>query len=254
MDFATGKSDIILTRSIFLRGIGLIYLFAFVSIYVQIQGLYGDEGLLPVKQFMDQIKSQYSEISYVLYPNILLFSENINSFILKAFVEYKENLFSAEENTLHLICLIGIATSLLIVLNSSIFMNIIGFIICWITYLTVFLSGQLFMSFQWDTFLLEAGFLAILFAPLSKGNLRYLSSIDIVVYYLIRFLMFRFIFSSGVVKITSNCPQWSKLTALNHHFKSQPLHNLISLFAHNFNDTAKKAMVALHFVIEVDIY
>ena len=66
--------------------------------------------------------------------------------------------------------------------------------------------------------------------------------------------MFRFIFSSGVVKITSNCPQWSKLTALNHHFQSQPLPNFISFFAHNLNDTAKKAMVALHFVIEVDIY
>jgi len=36
-------------RWLFLRGLGLIYLIAFLSLWVQIEGLIGSKGLLPVR-------------------------------------------------------------------------------------------------------------------------------------------------------------------------------------------------------------
>ena len=43
---------------------------------------------------------------------------------------------------------------------------------CYVLYLSLLYGGQTFMSYQWDTFLLEAGFLALLlsFAP-TAGHL-----------------------------------------------------------------------------------
>src|SRR5260370_23767792 len=38
--------------------------------------------------------------------------------------------------------------------------------LCWLAYLSLSVVGQTFLSFQWDVLLLEAGGLAIFFAPL----------------------------------------------------------------------------------------
>jgi hypothetical protein len=73
-------------------------------------------------------------------------------------------------------------------------------------------AGQDFMSFQWDTFLLEAGFLALL-----------LSFARVPGMWLLRWLLFRFMFMSGMVKLLSGDPNWWNLSALSYHFLTQPL-------------------------------
>lgn len=44
-----------LVRSIFLRLLGLTYLFAFLSLWTQVDGLIGSHGLLPINQFIEAI-------------------------------------------------------------------------------------------------------------------------------------------------------------------------------------------------------
>ena len=39
--------------------------------------------------------------------------------------------------------------------------------------------------------------------------------------WLVRWLLFRLMFASGVVKLTSQCPTWWELTALDYHYESQ---------------------------------
>ncbi|NXA57538.1 LMF2 factor, partial [Nothocercus julius] len=74
--------------------------------------------------------------------------------------------------------------------------------------------GQVFLYFQWDSLLLEAGFLAVLVAPLHL--LKWRSTAwrphDAVTFWLVRWLLFRLMFASGVVKLTSRCPTWWGLT------------------------------------------
>lgn len=66
-----------------------------------------------------------------------------------------------------------------------------------------------------DNLLLETGFLCILVAPLTliRGS-RGVREHDRVTFWLIRWLLFRLMFASGVVKLTSRCPTWWGLTGV----------------------------------------
>ena len=63
-----------------------------------------------------------------------------------------------------------------------------------------------------DILLLEAGFLTILLAPLRSGAS---GSHDGLMMWLVRWLLFRLMFASGIVKLTSHCPTWWGLTGEN---------------------------------------
>lgn len=63
--------------------------------------------------------------------------------------------------------------------------------------------------------LLEVGFIGMFFTP----NLK-TSKFDILIKELIKWLAFRLYYASGVLKLTSECPTWWGLTALNYHFES----------------------------------
>ncbi|NXF42273.1 LMF2 factor, partial [Nyctibius bracteatus] len=65
-----------------------------------------------------------------------------------------------------------------------------------------------------DSLLLEAGFLAVLVAPLRLLTCRSPAwrPHDGVTFWLVRWLLFRLMFASGVVKLTSRCPTWWGLT------------------------------------------
>ena len=99
--------------------------------------------------------------------------------------------------------------------------NKIGLLLCYILYLSLVQVGQAFMTYQWDMFLLESGFLALF---LTGG-----SPLVILLY---RFLLFRFMLMGGVVKLASGDPTWRGLTALNYHFETQPLPSPLAWYAH----------------------
>lgn len=72
-----------------------------------------------------------------------------------------------------------------------------------------------------DSLLLETGFLAVLVAPLRQpshhkqppqGGLAGASPHEGLPFWLVRWLLFRLMFASGVVKLTSRCPTWWGLT------------------------------------------
>jgi lipase maturation factor 1 len=69
-------------------------------------------------------------------------------------------------------------------------------------YLSLFCAGQIFMGFQWDALLLESGFLALLLSVATKPGI-----------WLLRWLLFRFMFLSGSVKLLSGDPTWANLSA-----------------------------------------
>ncbi len=63
-----------------------------------------------------------------------------------------------------------------------------------------------------DNLLLETGFLAILIAPMKMPWSSKVRLHDSVTFWLVRWLLFRLMFVSGVVKLTSRCPTWWGLT------------------------------------------
>ena len=58
-------------------------------------------------------------------------------------------------------------------------------------------------------------------------------------------------FASGVVKLLSQCPTWWGLTALHHHFETQPLPHVGAFYAHMVPDVLKKYGVVGTYVVEI---
>jgi len=120
-----------------------------------------------------------------------------------------------------------------------------AYLILWAGYLSIFSVGQTFLTFQWDILLLEVGFLAIFLAFADKNG-------KFPMILLIRWLLFRLMFASGVVKLTSDCPTWWGLTALHYHFETQPIPTALAWYAHNYTtDFFKKISVLSTFYIEI---
>lgn len=58
-----------------------------------------------------------------------------------------------------------------------------------------------------------------------------------------KFLFFRFIFTSGAVKLASGCPHWWSLTALKHHLLTLPLPTPFTFYAFYIPDGFLKLTV-----------
>lgn len=114
-------------------------------------------------------------------------------------------------------------------------------VLAWLAYLSLFYAGQVFTTFQWDLLLLEAGFLAV-FLPGAGPRLPVL---------LYRWLLFRFMFGAGFVKIASGDPSWRDLSALEYHFETQPLPTVLAWYAHHLPDALLRAATAATLAIEL---
>lgn len=82
-----------------------------------------------------------------------------------------------------------------------------------------------------DILLLEAGFLSILVAPFSNSSVRRLRKVSVyneVPFFLIKWLLFRLMFASGVVKLQSGCPTWWGLTGIQFGI----LFKMLQMFVH----------------------
>uniref|UniRef100_A0A669C0J2 Lipase maturation factor n=1 Tax=Oreochromis niloticus TaxID=8128 RepID=A0A669C0J2_ORENI len=229
--------EIVLPRRMFLWCMAVIYLTAFVSLYVQIPGLYGNEGLLPArwqlrysgKPLVEQLLSS---------PTLLWLGPRLGL---------------DTHTAMELLCLIGAALSLAATLVEA-FRDSVVFFCLWVLYLSMYEVGQVFLYFQWDNLLLETGFLCILVAPLTliRGS-RGVREHDRVTFWLIRWLLFRLMFASGVVKLTSRCPTWWGLTALTYHYETQCIPTPLAWFAHQLPVWWQKLSVVGAFVIEIAV-
>ena len=106
-----------------------------------------------------------------------------------------------------------------------------------ILYLSLYHAGQTFLNFQWDTLLLECGFLAI-FLVGGASNL---------LIFLFHFLLFRLRFMSGVSKLSSGDASWSNFTALNYYVETQPLPHVGSWYFQQLPEWMLRAGTGLLF-------
>ncbi|XP_039523637.1 lipase maturation factor 2b [Pimephales promelas] len=207
-------------RRMFLISIALIYVCAFSSIYVQIPGLYGDEGIVPVRLQMPKVQRPLLE-QLEASPSLLWLGPSLGL---------------GPQQALELICLLGVVLSLGAVLLGPLRDSLI-YLCLWALYLSLYNVGGDLLQSEWDMLLLEAGFLAVLVAPL--GLLRCGSSHkyhDSVTFWLIRWLLFRLTFCTGASKLASGDPAWYGLSALSHHFENQMSPTPLAWFVHQLPD------------------
>jgi predicted DCC family thiol-disulfide oxidoreductase YuxK len=226
----TERTTIIFSRWFFLRGLGCIYLIAFLSLWVQIHGLVGSNGILPAGDYLAAVHQQIGAKGYHLVPTLFWF--NSTDFFL------------------HLICAGGVVLSLILIAGFFPTFCLIGL---WGFYLSLVAVGQVFLSFQWDVLLLEAGLLAIFFAPFKiRDRFSRASEPSAAFLWLLRWLLFRLMFASGFVKLASD-EVWRNLTALNFHYETQPLPTWIGWFAHQLPEWFHKISALGMFAIELGV-
>jgi hypothetical protein len=71
------------------------------------------------------------------------------------------------------------------------------------------------------------------------------------VIWLFRWLLFRFMFLSGCVKLLSGDPTWSSLSALDYHFETQPLPTPIAWYAYQLPHRIHQAGTLAALIIEL---
>src|SRR5207253_671912 len=59
-----------IANALFLRLLGLCYLAAFVSLWVQVDGLIGSRGILPVKDLLEAVRAQLGGERWMLFPTL----------------------------------------------------------------------------------------------------------------------------------------------------------------------------------------
>ena len=182
---------------VFLRALGAIYVAAFASLAVQIEGLVGHAGILPVAGFLEAAHRGLGASAYRILPTLFW--------------------LDASDAALVAGTIAGALLGLLIVVDRWTLPASIG---AFALYLSYVYAGQDFMTFQWDSLLLETGFLAIFLTGGSR-----------IVVWLYRWLVFRYLFLAGVVKLLSGDETWRRLTALDYHFWTQPLPTPLAWYA-----------------------
>ena len=199
-----------ITRQVFLRALGLIFLIAFVSLWTQVDGLIGANGVSPVATFLPAAQEQLGARATYVLPTLCW--------------------LNSSDQFLHVLCGAGVAFSLLLIAG---ILPALALLLLFVCYLSLTIAGQTFLSFQWDILLLETGFLAIFFAPWSwRLNSKREPPVSSAALFLLKLLLFKLMFMSGVVKLTSGDESWWDLTAMNYHYLTQPLPTVLGWWAH----------------------
>ncbi len=209
-----------LTSWLFLKVLAVIYFIAFLSIAVQITGLVGPSGILPFKEVLDNFYQYHGTTAWFKMPTLFWFSSS--------------NL------ALHTVSILGCVFSVILFVGCW---QRLALIALFSLYLSIYHAGQTYLNFQWDTLLLECGFLAIF---LVNGPSRLLI-------FLFHFLLFRLRFMSGVSKLVSDDPSWSSLKALNYYFETQPLPHVGSWYFHQLPDWVLRTGTGFTFFTELII-
>lgn len=204
---------------LFLRALGFVFLFAFISFGSQALGLIGSQGLLPIQELVTAAQDQLGLERYWFLP--MLFWVNDSDLMIQ------------------LVCWAGELFSFLLIIN--VFPRC-SLMFLYVFYLSLIVAGRDFMTFQWDAYLLETGIIAI-----------FLLGTKSIGIWLLRWLLFRFVFAAGLVKILSGDMSWHDFTALTYYFNTEPLPTSLAWYAHQLPDYLLKIGTGFALLIELII-
>ncbi len=211
-------------RDLFLRALGVIFLIAFVSLYVQVDVLYGSRGLLPMRAYLAALGPAASPFN----PPTLLWID-------------------CSDASMHALLLAGVLVSLGLLLNVAPRYCLIA---AWGLYLSFASVGQAFLSFQWDNLLLETAFFALFVTPPGLRP-RGAPAPHPIGVFLMQWLLFRLLVESGAAKWLSHDPTWRDLTAMVNYYETAPIPTWVGWYAHQMPLWAHKLTAAVTFVIEL---
>ncbi len=204
---------------LFLRGLGIVYFAAFASLAVQILGLVGSAGVLPLERFLQGAHEYFGIAGYRIMPTLFW--------------------LDASDTALVAGTAAGMALAVLVMSGIAVRAALVGLFALYLSYVY---AGQVFMTYQWDLLLLEVGSLAIFLTGGSR-----------IVVWLYRWLLFRYLFMAGAAKLLSGDQTWRNLTALEYHFETQPLPTPLAWYAAHLPHWILAGVTAATLIVEVGV-
>jgi lipase maturation factor 1 len=202
----------LIPRWLFLRALGGIYFSAFFSLVFQIRGLIGPDGILPANEYLQAVAHSLGYRRGIWFAPTLLW-------------------LSSGSHALTALCWVGMAVSLLLVLNAW---PRAMLVICFLCFLSFVSAAQDFSSYQSDGMLLEAGFIALFFAPPGlRPGFGQASPPSRASLFLLQWEWFRIYFESGAAKIIGGDPEWRHFTAMDEYYQNGPLPTWIGWYVHH---------------------
>src|SRR5580700_5329741 len=231
-DSKRGASDRLIPRWLFLRALGCIYFSAFFSLVFQIRGLIGPDGILPANEYLRAVAQQLGDGRGLWFaPTVLWLASGPYMLMALGWV--------------------GMGASLLLALNAWPRGMLV---ICFVCFLSFVSAAQDFSSYQSDGMLLEAGFIALFFAPPGlRPGFGSASPASRASLFLLQWEWFRIYFESGVAKIIGGDPEWRNFTAMDEYYQNGPLPTWIGWYMqhlpHWFHASTVFATLALELVL-----
>lgn len=222
------RDDMVFTRWLFVRCLAAVSFVAFLSFYPQFPGLIGDEGVLPLADYLSRMGD--SGLSFLDLPTLSWFLPSETGVAFLAVV----GMF------LSVLLFFGVASPLVLFL-------------LWLFYLSLTVDGRIFMSYQWDMLLLETLFASILLAPRNllprlRQKVEPPSWLSVL---LLRLVLFKLIFLSGLGKVAGST--WTDLTAMTYHYWTQPLPTPLAWYAAKLPPSVHGLTTFLVLVVEVAV-
>ena len=207
-DSHCGAADRLIPRWIFLRALAAWYFSAFYALLFQIMGLMGPNGVLPAGQYLAAVARALGARRFWFAPSLFWVSSG--------------------SRMLMTVMIVGLVASAIAFLN---LWPRVSLFVCWVCFLSFVTATNVWSNYQSDGMLLEAGFIALFFAPRglmpgwgadsppSRASL-----------FLLQWEWFRIYFESGMVKLLSGDVQWRDMTAMNEYYQNGPLPTWIGYY------------------------
>jgi len=191
-----------LARLLIERGLGAVYVIAFVVALRQFPPLNGAGGLQPAPRVLQATTFwQTPSLFHLRYSDRLLRTA------------------AGAGAVLGLLIVIGLPQ------RAPLPVTMATWFALWVLYQSIVNIGGTFYGFGWESLLLEAGFLAVFL-----GNDAVAPPLPVIRAY--RWLGFRLEFGAGMIKLRGD-PCWRQLTCMDWHHETQPMPNPLSWFFHH---------------------
>jgi hypothetical protein len=230
-DSRDGIEGCLISRWVFLRALAAIYFSAFYSLIFQIKGLIGPQGILPAGEYLVAAAKYFGWWRYWDVPSFFWASSSGPMLMATIWI--------------------GLGASILAFLNLLPRLNLS---LCFVCFLSFVAAAGDFSGYQSDGMLLEAGFIALFFAP--SGMLPGWGADHPPLrasWLLLQWEWFRIYFESGLVKVLSRDPQWRNLTAMDEYYQNSPLPTWIGWYVEHLPHWFHAGTVVLTLLVEFAI-
>jgi lipase maturation factor 1 len=228
-DSRHGPRGRLVPRWIFLRALALIYFSAFVSLIFQINGLIGPQGVMPAQKYLHAVADALGPLRFWYAPTLYWASSSTSMLLAVTWI--------------------GLIASIVALVNVW---PRLSFFVCFVCFLSFVTATEVFSMYQSDGMLLEAGFLALFYAPggilPGWGAEQPPPRLSL---FLLQWEWFRIYFESGMVKLLSGDVEWRNFTAMDEYYQNGPLPTWIGWYVEHLPHWFHAATVGATLALEL---